>query len=662
MRHLFLSAVFLLAFRLTAGAAGGPPRWDVGEQVLMLDGKPVFLSGVNYVPSQQWHLLLRDWDEPAVDRDMAALKALGIGCIRFFPLWNLTQPEPARIDEEVFRRIGRVLDLAGNQGLFVQIAPLTGWMSGGTFLPDWAAGNLFTDPELVAGEKFLAGQVAARFGSHPALQGYDFGNEINVLLDVMRLEAGIPEIAAWMKGIYRSYKSIDPLHPVTNGVGTGFSRHFNIQAIADASDYLSVHSYPYWHSTSRLDPPLGQRTTYSSNYIVSWAEMAGRPVLLQEIGATDAKTDPVAMSKFLRVTYFSNWAEGAAGYFWWCSHDVDPDFRVDTPGLRPEYSNSHLKNRVLGEFEEGLGLLDIRNREKEHAAEFRGCIRRVEELGFGWKDALPVCCILIPEGSDYYETMIRMITPFVLAKRCHADVKLWPEGKEVPPDAGFLVIPGFSLSEKGREKVLAYLKAGGTVYQSFENDFSPDIRIQGGDIHVEKPLFHTEWRRGRMEADRYLRLPAMTVRRVQAPPAVKVLARLHRGDESVFDYEAGTGIFFETRIGNGRYFYLAGNPEEGLKLSFDPWFSDDTHLVYSALRPAPDIDIDNPAVELFHKKRGGEELLLLINHSESFQDVLIRCRGAIRLKAAWAKGETRGGPEIPIRMGPAEVIGYFVKR
>ncbi|MBN1894159.1 cellulase family glycosylhydrolase [bacterium] len=662
MRKSFAVTLFLLACRLTAASAAGRPGWQVGEKYLLLDKKPVFLSGVNYVPSRNWHLVLDQWDEPAVDSDLAALKALGIGCIRFFPLWNLTQPEPGRIDEEVFRRIGRILDLAGKHGLFVQIAPLTGWMSGGTFLPDWAAGNIFTDPAIVDGEKFLAGQIAARFGSHAALQGYDFGNEINVLLDVMRLEAGIPEIAVWMRAIYESFRSADPAHPVTNGIGTGFNRLFNIQAIADASDYLSVHSYPYWHSTSRLDPPLGQRTTYSSNYIVSWAEMAGKPVLLQEIGATDAKTDPVAMSRFLRVTYFSNWAEGAAGYFWWCSHDVDPDFRVYTPGSRPEYSNSHLKNRVLGEFEEGLGLLDIRNREKEHAAGFRECIRKVEKLGFGWKDALPACFILIPENSDYHETMIRMITPFALAKRCHADVKLWPEGRDIPSDADFLVIPGFSLSERGREKVLAYLEAGGTVYQSFENDFAREIRLLDQQTFMDKPLFHVEWRRGRMEADRYLRLPAMTVRRVQAQPSVKVLARIHKGDESLFDYEAGDGVFFETRIGKGRYFFLAGNPEAGLERVFDPWPSDDTHLIYSAMRPEPEIDIDNPDVELYHKKRGGEELLLLINHSESFEDVLIRCRGTIRLKAVWAGGEIKGGPEIPLCMPPAEVLGFFVRR
>ena len=108
------------------------------------------------------------------------------------------------------QRIDRVLELGAKYGMFFQITPITGWMSGGTFLPDWALGNVFTDPKIIEGEKFLVREFAKRYKDNPALEGFDFGNEINVLVDQMKLEVTPDDIDKWMHTIYSAFKEGAP--------------------------------------------------------------------------------------------------------------------------------------------------------------------------------------------------------------------------------------------------------------------------------------------------------------------------------------------------------------------------------------------------------------------------------------------------------------------
>ena len=215
---------------------------------------------------------------------MAALERLGVRTIRWFPLWPLTQPDPDTIDEAVLRRRRRGGAPRRKHHIDVQISPLTGWMSGYFVLPPWARGDLFADPKTLAAEQRLVGQIATRYRGNPAVQGFDFGNELNVVVEFVRTKATVPAMEAWMDAIYRAFKAGSPEHLVTNGIGTGFTKEFGVDAIARTSDYVSVHSYPGVHRTSRMDPFLGQRTTYSVNYMIEWAATTGKPVLMQETG------------------------------------------------------------------------------------------------------------------------------------------------------------------------------------------------------------------------------------------------------------------------------------------------------------------------------------------------------------------------------------------
>ena len=666
--------VVAIALGLGPGRLWAQSAWAVQGPHLTLDGRPTFLSGVNYVPSKGWLTHLRLWDREAVDRDFEALQRIGVRAIRYLPLWHHLQPDPERADPEALARLDQVVNLAEKHGLFVQLGILNSWMSGGTFLPPWANGNIFTEPAIVAGGLALARQLAARYSDRRIVQGFDLGNELNVLESQMKLKLSPRDIERWQDRIVTEVRRNAPGSLIVNGVGTGYTGAFNVESVAGSTDYMAAHSYPYFHGTSRLDPWLGQRTTYSTNYIITWAEMAGKPVLMQELGASEQWVQPATIPKYLRLTLLSNWLEGAAGYLWWCSHDLPAGFTVGNEGLFKEYSTPRVRREnKFSALNYDMGLLGNDNRPKPAARAFQSAVNLVDRLGVDWEDRLPACYILVPDGSEYEPTMVQLITPFALAKQAHMDVKFVREGRPVPTDASALVVPGFALSPSGREHVAEYLRNGGTVYQSFFKDFGDDINLRSGESEVASPVFVATMRAGTIEVGQQFRTAGTLRMReaVSADSAETILAIPKLSPDPAVRQEADTdwfgesemqGVLFRTHHGTGVYYYLAANLEEALARTYDPWERDSSNLIYSVLRPDYEIDVDSKYVELYHKVRGKQELVAVLNHSPRFVDALLRLNWPARLVDA-TDGRTVGGNgEVAIRLGPASVRLMFVER
>jgi hypothetical protein len=210
---LGLLLCYACAWSAETPSVNAQPRWGVAGQYLTLNGTPVFLTGANYIPSTGWLTILENWKPDAIDRDMAALHKLGVASIRFPPLWPLLQPTPDGVSAEKLSRVNQLVTIAYRNGISVQVGAITGWMSGATFLPKWADGNIFTDPAIVAAEQNLAGELARALKDNPGLQGYDFGNEINALASMMRLRPTADQAKQWMDTIYQAFRKVDPHHP-----------------------------------------------------------------------------------------------------------------------------------------------------------------------------------------------------------------------------------------------------------------------------------------------------------------------------------------------------------------------------------------------------------------------------------------------------------------
>src|ERR1039457_1689792 len=99
----FLSLVFL-ELSLSGHAQD---RWGIQGQYITLNGQPTFLNGANYIPSTGWLLILENWNPEAIERDIAALRKLGVTSLRFPPLWPLLQPTIDQVSKEKLARINQ---------------------------------------------------------------------------------------------------------------------------------------------------------------------------------------------------------------------------------------------------------------------------------------------------------------------------------------------------------------------------------------------------------------------------------------------------------------------------------------------------------------------------------------------------------------------------
>ncbi len=533
-------------------------------------------------------MMLEQWDEKQVEGDIKKFKEMNIKCVRFMPFWHLIQPQPDKLDEKILTRIDKMLDLGQKYGVSFQLAPLTGWMSGGTFLPDWAMGNIFTDKKIIEGEKFLAKEFAKRFGNHPALQSIDFGNEINVLPEVMKLNVTPAEMDAWMSTIYAAFKEGNSKCLVTNGIGTGFTELFHIEAITKSSDYMCVHSYPGSHGLNPYDSQTGLRCLYACNFITEWASMVGKPVLVQENGANTLNLPSFQSSAFLQNNFVSTWAEGAAGYFWWGSHNVPLDYIVTTKGLKPEFSNNDMKNGIL-KGDKRMGLLTEDNNVTISGNAYLKCSKLIDKLGIGWEDKLPVCYIIVPHTTKYKEAMLRFITPFVIAKEAHFDVKISWEDKPIPSTAACAIISGFALSQSGKTNINTYLQNGGTVYQSFYNDFASNINLSDTITKISKQTLYTQSKEGDLYKRLCFSLYNVAYKKFSSHNTVNVATYGDKSDSTV----KSESVFVKTTVEKGTFFFMASNMEESPRFTFNPWDTDESYRIFSALKPASRIYLEN---------------------------------------------------------------------
>ena len=657
----FFGSAAIVATLLLPVVVSAQSRWSVQGRYLAYNGSPVFLSGANYIPSQEWLLILKNWDPAAVNRDMAALHNLGVASIRFPPLWPLLEPTPNAVDPVVLSHLNQLVSIAARNGISVQMDVITGWMSGASFLPRWVNGNIFTDPRLMHSEELMATAIAHTLKNNPGLQAYDFGNEVNVLVGAMRLHVTQQQASEWMRGIYEAIHREDPHHPVTNGVGS-FGGIFDIDAVAANADFMSVHYYPYFTSTLLQDPWIGQRTSYGLDYLVAYAAMTGKPVLIQETGISQDWMPALEIPKYLRLTLMSTWAEGAAGYFWWGSNDIP---HAQLPLAQYVNLNDSTSSFVQGEFpplEYSFGLLTTQDQPKPVALEYARWNAVIRQLGLGWKNDLPVVYILYP-GHDQGSTVrANTMTAFTLAKQAHLEVRMWTEDKTIPADAASVIIAGFSLSDEGKAVVTRYLRRGGVVYQSEDCDFPQLLAVSGTPTLADKPVFLAAQAAGEFSIGQHIRVnaplqlvdaspvPGQPVTMLLGVPAAQPPADSHHFQPP------SRGVLFRAALDGGTYYYLAANLEQALARTYDPWKNDDSNLIYSVLNPAAHVAIDSKYVEMDAESRGGQRLFLLLNHSNSFQDVVLRSVAPLHLENYITHASLGSGAEIPIRLTPAEVL------
>lgn len=159
---------------------------------------------------------------------------------------------PGKFNEEAFRTLDKVLEIANRKGIRV-IIPLVDnwkWMGG---VPQYAAfrnkpeAEFWSDPEIIADFKqtieYLLNRkntyTGIRYRDDPAIFGWETGNEIDATEDWTR------EIAAYLK-------QLDPNHLVVDGRTLHGVEQWQLDE--PNTDVLSTHHYPWGPGSDFVKP------------------------------------------------------------------------------------------------------------------------------------------------------------------------------------------------------------------------------------------------------------------------------------------------------------------------------------------------------------------------------------------------------------------------
>ncbi len=232
------------------------------------------ITGCNYWASHAGIRMWSDWREEVVREDFRKIASAGISVVRTFPLWPEFQPltllrsaaghcreltfgdfplpptEAGRagVDETMVERLLRLLDLAEEAGLKVELGLVTGWMSGRLFVPPAFEGcNVLTDPLAIRWQVRFVRYLVRRSKDHPAVACWSPGNECNCLGHADRHQAWV-----WCDIIAAAIRREDPARPVSGGMHSlapaadaGFEAvDWSIQDHGELFDRVNTHPYP----------------------------------------------------------------------------------------------------------------------------------------------------------------------------------------------------------------------------------------------------------------------------------------------------------------------------------------------------------------------------------------------------------------------------------
>jgi hypothetical protein len=312
--------------------------------------------GANYTPSQGWFHHWLDFDLDAVRADLDSIADLGLDHIRVFPLWPVFQPNRTLIRPRAVEQLVQLADAAAERGLDVNVDGLQGHLSSFDFLPAWTQTwhrrNIFTDPDVVAGQTAYLRTLAAALADRPNFIGMTVGNEINQFSgpphpDPDRITPA--QAAGWLERVLAACEEGAPgrlhLHAAYDAAWYLDGHPFTPGHAATLGGVTAVHSWVF-NGTAQRHGRTGTATEHHAAYLIelakAWAPDPHRPVWLQEVGAPAPVIPAEHAAAFTEATVANALdCQDVWGVTWWCSHDVSRSL-ADFPEL--EYSLGLLTN------------------------------------------------------------------------------------------------------------------------------------------------------------------------------------------------------------------------------------------------------------------------------------------------------------------------------
>jgi endo-1,4-beta-mannosidase len=321
-----------------------------------------FDVGVNYWPASSAMRWWRRFDATEVDRDFARIRGAGGNLVRFFLLWEDFQPAPGVVSERALADLVTVADTAARHGLRILPTLFTGHMSGANFIPEWALGgsgtgrfrviagdrvveramrNWYVDPLVIEAQALLARECARALAAHPALWGWDLGNENSNCCFPPTSDDGV----RWLERMASEIRSANGSCRVTIGIhmeDLEDDRRIGPAEAARVCDVLCMHGYPIYASWSRspVDPEL---LAFLAD-ITRWLAGGEKDVLFAEFGAPTRNGDPEAeriaggsllteeeAARYTAAAFDRLRTAGATGGLVWCYADYERSIWSEPP-------------------------------------------------------------------------------------------------------------------------------------------------------------------------------------------------------------------------------------------------------------------------------------------------------------------------------------------
>ena len=236
--------------------------------------------GFNYDRDYKFRLLEDYWEAewPTVVEDFREMKQLGANVVRVHLQFAKFMDAPDRPNEQSLERLGRLLKLAEDTGLYLDVTGLACYRK--KDVPAWY-GSMDETKRWEAQARFW-GAVAGRCADSPAVFCYDLMNEPIVpggkrtsgdwltgelagftycqFISLDQAGRSRPEIARrWIAQLAVAIRKHDPRHLITVGLlpnsleGSSLASGFVPRKVARPLDFICVHIYP---KTGRLKEDL----------------------------------------------------------------------------------------------------------------------------------------------------------------------------------------------------------------------------------------------------------------------------------------------------------------------------------------------------------------------------------------------------------------------
>jgi hypothetical protein len=299
------------------------------------EGHAFIPVGANWVPAQAAMEWPYEWDPQSVEADFARMHELGFNTIRLDMVWAWFEPRPDDFNPEAFQRLDFLISLAHRYHIYLHPMLLIGGEVGEAFwdVPYRQGRDPQADPYMLRLETDFAAEFARRYAKETAILAWDLTDEPPFWISEQTTDSMAINWTRLLSGAIHRY---DSLHPLVVGTSQQDLERgpFRPDNLRDEVDFFSVHPYTIYSQKLFPDPMLSGRGTYGAAFETALSAGAGRPVMVQEIGASSAQYAPEQIAAYLRANLYSALGAGANGFLIWCYTDAAPKQYRLVPYLR----------------------------------------------------------------------------------------------------------------------------------------------------------------------------------------------------------------------------------------------------------------------------------------------------------------------------------------